>query len=79
MAFTFKLEHEDGTPADPRVLHTAAPKWDTGDTIPFSAGTSLRVIGIRQGKKGRRRTRASGRTRGVCVVLALPMSLYLSR
>jgi hypothetical protein len=25
MAFTFKLEHEDGTPADPPVLHTAAP------------------------------------------------------
>jgi len=23
MAFTFKLEHEDGTPADSPVLHTA--------------------------------------------------------
>jgi hypothetical protein len=79
MAFIFKLVLEDGTPADPPALHTAAPKWDTGDTISVSADTSLRVIGIRQGKKGRRRTRASGRTRGVCVVLALPMSQYLSR
>lgn len=25
--FTFKLEHEDGTPADPPVLHTAVPTW----------------------------------------------------
>jgi hypothetical protein len=31
MAFTFKLEHEDGTPADPAVLHTAVPNWSPGD------------------------------------------------
>jgi hypothetical protein len=35
MAFTFKLEHEDGTPADPPVLHTAVPNWSAGDTIPL--------------------------------------------
>jgi len=35
MAFTFKLEQEDGTPADPPVLHTAVPTWDTGDSIPL--------------------------------------------
>jgi hypothetical protein len=27
MAFTYKLEHEDGTPADPATLHTAVPMW----------------------------------------------------
>jgi hypothetical protein len=31
--FTFKLEHEDGTPSDPPVLATVAPTWDMGDTI----------------------------------------------
>jgi hypothetical protein len=35
MAFTFKLEHEDGAPADPLVLHTAVPNWSAGDTIPL--------------------------------------------
>jgi hypothetical protein len=33
MSFTFKLEHEDGTPADPPTLHTAVPNWAAGDTI----------------------------------------------
>jgi hypothetical protein len=35
MAFRFKLENEDGTPADPPVLHTTAPNWQAGDTIPL--------------------------------------------
>jgi hypothetical protein len=35
MAFTFRLEFEDGTPADPPVLHTAVPNWQVGDTIPL--------------------------------------------
>jgi hypothetical protein len=47
MAFTFKLEHEDGTPADPPVLKTAVPNWNVGDTIPVSAGRILRVIETR--------------------------------
>ena len=47
MAFTFKLEHEDGTPADPPVLHTAVPNWSAGDTIPLSAERMLRVIETR--------------------------------
>jgi hypothetical protein len=37
MAFTFRLELEDGTPADPPVLHTAVPNWQVGDTIPLGA------------------------------------------
>jgi hypothetical protein len=47
MAFTFKLEHKDGTPADPPALHTAVPNWSPGDTIPLGADRTLRVIETR--------------------------------
>jgi hypothetical protein len=47
MAFTFKLEHEDGTPADPPTLHTVVPNWRPGDTIPLGADRTLRVIDVR--------------------------------
>jgi hypothetical protein len=47
MAFTFKLEHEDGTPADPPVLHTAVPNWSAGDMIPLGADKTLRVVETR--------------------------------
>jgi hypothetical protein len=47
MVFTFKLEHEDGKPADPPTLHTVVPNWTPGDTIPLGAGRTLRVIEIR--------------------------------
>jgi hypothetical protein len=47
MAFTYKLEKEDGTPADPPVLHTAVPTWHAGDTIPLGADRTLRVIETR--------------------------------
>ena len=47
MAFTFKLEHPDGTPADPHVLKTAVPNWEPGHTIPLGART-LRVVEVRQ-------------------------------
>jgi hypothetical protein len=46
MAFTFTLEHADGTPADPPTLTTVAPSWKTGDTIPLGR-RSLRVVGVR--------------------------------
>ena len=49
MAFTFKLEHEDGTPADPPSFQTSVPTWRPGDTIPLGAGRTLRVIEIRPG------------------------------
>jgi hypothetical protein len=45
--FTFKLEHEDGTPADPSTFHTVVPTWQPGDTIPLGAGRALRVIAVR--------------------------------
>ena len=44
MAFQFRLERKDGTPADPPVLHTAVPTWQAGDTIPLGADRTLRVI-----------------------------------
>jgi hypothetical protein len=47
MAFVVELEHEDGTPADPPVLHTAVPTWSVGDTIPLGPGKTLRVIETR--------------------------------
>ena len=47
MAFTYKLEHEDGTPADPPAFQTSVPTWRPGDTIPLGQGRSLRVIDAR--------------------------------
>jgi hypothetical protein len=47
--FSFKLEHEDGTPADPPTLHTAVPNWAPGDTIPLGRDRTLRVGEIRPG------------------------------
>ena len=46
MAFTFKLEYADGTPADPPILQTAVPNWSGGDTIPLGKRT-LRVVDVR--------------------------------
>jgi hypothetical protein len=45
--FAYRLEHEDGTPADPPVLHTAVPTWHAGDTIPLGSGRTLGVIDTR--------------------------------
>ena len=47
MAFTFRLENEDGTPADPPVLHTAVQNWQAGDKIPLGAAWMLRMVGVR--------------------------------
>jgi hypothetical protein len=47
MAFTFKLEHPDGTPADPPTLRSAVPNWAIGDKIPFGPGKpALLVVGF---------------------------------
>jgi len=46
MAFLFKLEHEDGAPAEPPTLSMAVPNMGPGDTIPPGKRT-LRVIGKR--------------------------------
>jgi hypothetical protein len=47
MAFTYRLEKEDGTPADPPVLHTAVPNWSAGDTVALGADVTLRGIETR--------------------------------
>ena len=46
-SFVFKLEHEDGTPADPPSFQTSVPNWGPGDTIPLGQGRTLRVIDTR--------------------------------
>jgi hypothetical protein len=49
--FTFRLEHEDETPADPPTLYTVVPNWRPGDTIPLGHET-LRVIEVRHDPNG---------------------------
>jgi hypothetical protein len=44
--FLFRLETEDGAPADPPTIASAVPNWDTGDTIPLGRRT-LRVVRVR--------------------------------
>ena len=46
MAFAYRLEHEDGTPADPPTFRTAVPNWRAGDVIPLPH-RSLRVVEVR--------------------------------
>ena len=50
--FFFRLEHEDGTPADPPTLHTAVPNWSPGDEIPLGRDRALRVIEVRSAEDG---------------------------
>jgi hypothetical protein len=45
--FAYRLELEDGTPADPPSFQTSVPTWKAGDTIPLGAGRTLRVIETR--------------------------------
>jgi hypothetical protein len=47
MAFQFRLEHEDGTPADPATLKAAVPNWRAEEVIALGPGRSLRVIETR--------------------------------
>jgi hypothetical protein len=45
-SFAYRLELEDGTPADPPTLRTAVPTWRRGDTIPLGE-RALRVAAVR--------------------------------
>jgi hypothetical protein len=47
MAFQFRLERVDGTPADPPTLKAAVPNWRPGDTIALGREKTLRVIDTR--------------------------------
>jgi hypothetical protein len=44
--FLFRLQTEDGAPAEPPTLDSAVSNWRAGDTIPLGRRT-LRVVGIR--------------------------------
>jgi hypothetical protein len=46
-AFSFRLEHMDGTPANPATFKTAVPIWRPGDVIPLGRDGALRVVAIR--------------------------------
>jgi len=46
MAFLFRLETVDGTPADPPTLDAAVPDWQPGHEI-YLGSRVLRVIGKR--------------------------------
>ena len=47
-SFAFKLEHDDGTPADPPSFQTSVPTWRAGDAIPLGQGRTLSVIDRRE-------------------------------
>jgi hypothetical protein len=44
IAFTFRLELKDGTPAEPPTFSTAVPNWRRDDVIPLGRDQALRVI-----------------------------------
>jgi NMD protein affecting ribosome stability and mRNA decay len=43
MAFLFRLEMEDGSPADPPTLSVAVPNMRVGDVIPLGSRSLLVV------------------------------------
>ena len=45
--FAFRLEHEDGTPAEPRAFEAAVPNWRPGDTLHLGRERTLRVVAVR--------------------------------
>jgi hypothetical protein len=45
--FAFRLEHQDGTPAEPRTFEAAVPNWGPGDTIHLARERALRVVAVR--------------------------------
>lgn len=49
MPFTYTLERQDGSPAEPPTFSTAVPNWSPGDTIPLGSNWTLRVVEIRPG------------------------------
>jgi hypothetical protein len=51
MAFIYRLEQEDGTPADPPTLQTAVSVWRPGDSIPLGRDRILRVTDVRSAKE----------------------------
>jgi hypothetical protein len=50
LGFTYRLEREDRTPADPSTFKTAATSWRPGDTILLGRKGMLRVVDVRPAK-----------------------------
>jgi hypothetical protein len=46
-AFIFRVEHQDGTPADPPTFAAAVPNCQSGDRITLGARRVLRVVAVR--------------------------------
>jgi hypothetical protein len=46
--FTYRLIHEDGTPADPPTFESSTPTWRAGDQVVIRPGYSLRVLEVRE-------------------------------
>jgi hypothetical protein len=73
MAFTFKLEDPDGTPADPPTIRSAVPNWEIGDRIPMGPDRSALVeaagSSTRTSRGRRRERRASHSPEERCAVL----------
>jgi hypothetical protein len=46
MTFTFRLEHMDGTLAEPPTIESTVTNWRVGETIPIGRDRTLRVVGI---------------------------------
>jgi hypothetical protein len=44
--FTYRLEHADGSPADPPSFETAVSNWRVGDSIPIRRDETFRVVGV---------------------------------
>ncbi len=51
MPFTYLLEYEDGSHAEPSTFKTGVPNWSPGDTIPLGGNRTLRVVEIRDGSE----------------------------
>jgi hypothetical protein len=48
MEFNYKLEHEDGTAADPPTFRSLpGTSWNAGDVLHLGSERSLRVVGKR--------------------------------
>jgi hypothetical protein len=45
--FAFRLERQDGTPADPPSFEAVVPNWRPGQTIHLGSARTLRVVAIR--------------------------------
>jgi hypothetical protein len=51
--FAFRLEHQDGTPAEPRTFEAAVPNWRTRGHDPARTGSKPAGRRDRRDERGR--------------------------